>query len=68
MTIQRSGFHIEDVLARTKFHEAVTGRQSDPNPGRTEKRMDRLAGLRTALSSYTVNNLKEFMFGLREDA
>ena len=62
------GFKTEDALARTKFQEHITGRANNPNPGRTDRRSGRLEGLKQALTNYQSNNIKEFMFGLREDA
>ena len=61
-------FKTEDSLARTKLQEAVSGRDTEPNPARKARREERLSGLKTALQRFDVNNLKEFLFALRDDA
>ena len=61
-------FKTEDSLARTKLQELVTVRRADLNQSRTERRSARMANLKTALQTFNPNFIKEFMFGLREDA
>ena len=62
-----SGFKCEDSLARTKFQEQVAGRTINPNSGRSDRRSARVEGLKTALANYSRLNIKEFLFGLRDD-
>ena len=62
------GFKTEDSLARQKLAEMVTGQNTEPNPSRADRRSARLQQLRTALGQYDRNTIKEFMFGLRDDA
>ena len=62
-----TGFQKEDSFARTKFYEIVAGKYTDPNPGRTDMRERRKFQLAKALTGYNSANLKEFLFGLRED-
>ena len=53
---------------RTKLQELATVRRADPNWFRTERRSARMANLKTALQTFNTNFIKEFMFGLQEDA
>ena len=61
-------FKTEDSLARTKLQEAVSGKDTEPNPARKDRRTARLSGLKTALQRFNVENMKEFLFALRDDA
>ena len=63
-----SKFKTEDSLARTKLQEMVTARRSDEHPARMEAKACRLKKLKDALENFDPDCLKEFMFGLRDNA
>ena len=62
-----TGFKNEDALARTKFQQVVAGRATNPNPARKDRRSGRLEMMKLAMGTFTRENMKEFMFMLRED-
>ena len=61
-----NAFKKEDSLARQKFHEIISGHISEPNPSRKDRKTCQMRQLKEALIHYNKENLKEFMFGIRE--
>ena len=62
-----SAFKKEDSLARQKFHEVVSGRSTEPNPSRKDRKTCRMKQLKDALLKFDKENLKTFMFGIIEN-
>ena len=60
-------FMKEDALARQKFQEMVAGRDANPNPRRQVRRSIHLERMKIAMSRYTRENKKEFMYMMRKD-
>ena len=55
----------EKGLARAKLHAAMGGNPpSDPNPGRTQKRVDRFNGLKKIVDQYGILPIKTYLDAL----
>ena len=61
-----TAFKNEDSLARQKFHELMSGRTAEANPNRKDRISARINQLKHAMQSYDRDNIKDYMFGLRE--
>ena len=55
----------EEGLARAKLHAAMGGNPpSDPNPGRTQKRVERFNGLKKIVDQYGILPIKTYLDAL----
>lgn len=61
-----NAFKQEDALARQLHQDLVGGRLQERNPGRKERMTSRQKELKRSIESYAKENLKEFMFMMRE--
>ena len=55
----------EDSLARAKLQGIVSGRESFANPSRDARKSYVHDNLVIAINQFSPNNLKEYIFGLR---
>ena len=62
-----SGFKNEDALAKSKHQEMLAGRCVEQNPSRKDRQSARMRMLKSAMDGYNRDNIKEYMYGLRED-
>ena len=59
------GFMNEDSLARAKFHEFVSGEKQSSNPSRDARKSYNHDNLVRALEQFDPENLKDFLYGMR---
>ena len=59
------GFMNEDSLARAKFHEFVSGEKQSNNPSRDARKSYNHDNLVRALEQFDPENLKDFLYGMR---
>ena len=61
-------FKAENSLAKYKHLEYVAGRVTQDHPGRRDRKAARNERLKRAMQAFQRKNMKEYVFGLREDA